>query len=129
MKMKKLVAILLCTAIVMGLGPARAARQQLAEFRHRLAEFTISPEAPFVITAMRRSTRHSPGRKQPVQKAVEEKLNVKFENRWVPTGTFTEVFNTTLATNDIPMVISAPSSLSVNPGFYEVLQGRLCSGI
>jgi putative aldouronate transport system substrate-binding protein len=53
----------------------------------------------------------------PAMKKLEESLNVKFDIRWVPTGTYTEVFNTTLASQKVPNVISAPTSLTVNPGF------------
>lgn len=81
---------------------------------------SAASEEPYVITTMRPLYEaQPPAENSPAQLAVEEKLNIRFENRWVPTGTFTEVFNTTLATNDIPMVISAPSSLTVNPGFMK----------
>lgn len=60
-----------------------------------------------------------PAINSPAQLAIEEKLNVKFEVQWVPSGTFSEVFNTTMATNDLPTIIYVPSSLTINPGFIQ----------
>lgn len=77
-------------------------------------------EEPFTITMLRPLYDAEPPKEDsPVQKEMEQRLQVRFESRWVPSATFTEVFNTTLATQDVPMVISVPSSLSVNPGFMK----------
>lgn len=132
MKTKKIAAAILSAACVLGMTSCAGSGKTSSA-----ATGTPSQEAPMLITMMRALYESQPPKADsPLQKEFEEKMNVKFEFRYVPTGTYSEVFNTTLATNDVPMMIETPSSLAVNPGFMKYcksgvfwdLTDRLSSG-
>jgi len=121
MKIKRILAVLLSLATALSLAAcASGASGSSATSSSSSKSGAASSTQKKVITVMRPLFEAQPPQlDSPAELAIEQKLNVDFQCRWVPTGTFTEVFNTTLATKDIPKIIVAPSSLTVNPGFMK----------
>ena len=109
-KMKKIFSLLICFSMLVGVSACSKGGSSTK----------TKSGGPLVITCMRVIYEAQPPQtNSPLQKAFEEKLNVKFESQYVPSGTYSEVFNTTMATNKVPMLIEIPSSLAANPGFIK----------
>ena len=120
--MRKMLLFALCAVLILS-ACSTAAPSSSTAVPITSGSTATSQEAPAEVktwTIMKPyNTTQPPVTDGPIQLALEEALNIKLDVRYVPTGTFTEVFNTTLSTKDVPKVIYVPSSLPTNPAFIK----------